>query len=145
MKTTALLSTLAFLAAVSTPVQAATPGEECDANGMRIYQMGFLTRGEQWTPEANDATRALQRAHLENITRLAEEGSLLIAGPFAYEDSDEDQSLRGIFIFDVPTREEALRLSQSDPAVQAGRLAIRIVPWYGPCGLTYAAREAIAR
>jgi ketosteroid isomerase-like protein len=28
----------------------------------------------------------------------------------------------------------------SDPAIQAGRLALRIIPWYGPYGLTLADR-----
>ena len=114
---------------------------ERDERGMRIYYMGFLTRGPAWTPEVTDATRALQQAHLANITRLAEDGRLLIAGPFAYDESDADQSLRGIFIFDTETRAEAEELARTDPAVQAGRLALRIVPWYGPYGLTYADRE----
>jgi uncharacterized protein YciI len=114
---------------------------ERDERGMRIYYMGFLTRGPAWTPEVTDATRALQQAHLANITRLAEDGRLLIAGPFAYDESDADQSLRGIFIFDTETRAEAEELARTDPAVQAGRLALRIIPWYGPYGLTYADRE----
>jgi len=115
---------------------------ERDERGMRIYFMGFLSRGPAWTAEVTDATRALQEAHLANIRRLAADGRLLIAGPFAYEESDTDQSLRGIFIFDTETRAEAEELARTDPAVQAGRLAIRIVPWYGPYGLTYADREA---
>lgn len=115
---------------------------ERDERGMRIYYMGFLTRGPAWTPEVTDATRALQEAHLANIRRLAEDGRLLIAGPFAYDETDADQSLRGIFIFDTETRAEAEELARTDPAVQAGRLALRIVPWYGPYGLTYADREA---
>jgi hypothetical protein len=61
---------------------------ERDERGMRIYYMGFLTRGPAWTPEQTDATRVLQEAHLANI----------------------------------------------------GRLALRIIPWYGPYGLTYADR-----
>jgi len=114
---------------------------ERDERGMRIYYMGFLTRGPAWTPEVTDATRALQQAHLADITRLAEDGRLLIAGPFAYDESDADQSLRGIFVFDTETRAEAEELARTDPAVQAGRLALRIIPWYGPYGLTYADRE----
>jgi uncharacterized protein YciI len=114
---------------------------ERDERGMRIYYMGFLTRGPAWTPEATDATRALQAAHLANIERLANDGRLLIAGPFVYDESDADQTLRGIYIFDTETRAEAEELARTDPAVQAGRLALRIVPWYGPYGLTYADRE----
>ncbi|MFH1177096.1 MAG: YciI family protein [Acidobacteriota bacterium] len=111
---------------------------EPDENGMRVYYMGFLTRGPSWTPEQTEATAKLQQAHLANINRLAEDGRLLIAGPFLYEAGDTDQSLRGIFIFDTETRAEAEELAKTDPAVKAGRLAIRIIPWYGPYGLTYA-------
>jgi len=110
---------------------------ERDERGMRIYYMGFLTRGPAWTAEVTEATKELQKAHLANIGRLAEDGRLLIAGPFAYEEGDADQSLRGIFIFDTETRAEAEELAATDPAVKAGRLAIRVVPWYGPYGLTY--------
>lgn len=109
-----------------------------DERGMRTYYMGFLTRGSKWTPEVTDETRALQKAHIANIERLARDGRLLIAGPFSYEPSDADQSLRGIFIFDTETRAEAEELAKTDPAVKAGRLAIRVIPWYGPYGLTYA-------
>jgi len=84
---------VAPLFAVAAEPQKRSPRER-DERGMRIYYMGFLTRGPAWTPEVTDATRALQQAHLANITRLAEDGRLLIAGPFAYDESDADQSLR---------------------------------------------------
>lgn len=111
---------------------------ERDENGMRVYYMGFLTRGPSWTPEQTDATKKLQEAHLANIKRLAEDGRLLIAGPFLHDPAEKDQSLRGIFIFDTETQAEAEELAKTDPAVKAGRLAIRIIRWYGPYGLTYA-------
>jgi uncharacterized protein YciI len=133
------LATVALLALAADPQRPSS--RERDERGMRIYYMGLLTRGPAWTPEVNDATRALQEAHLANIQRLAEDGRLLIAGPFAYDESDADQTLRGIYIFDTETRAEAEELARTDPAVQAGRLALRIVPWYGPYGLTYADRE----
>lgn len=129
---------LAAFALLANPLAHAEQAPACDANNMRMYQMGFLTRGPAWTPDVTDETRRIQAEHLANIGRLAAEGSLLIAGPFVYDQGEEDQALRGIFIFDLTSREEALRLANTDPAVIAGRLAIRIVPWYGPCGLTYA-------
>jgi uncharacterized protein YciI len=134
---------LTALAALALPLLAAAeePAKrsvrERDERGMRIYYMGFLTRGAAWTPEVTEATKKLQEAHLANITRLAEDGRLLIAGPFSYEATDADQSLRGIFIFDTETRAEAEELAATDPAVKAGRLQIRVIPWYGPYGLTY--------
>ena len=136
----AVVLTIVPLLALAAEPPKRSPRER-DERGMRIYYMGSLTRGPAWTPEVTDATRALQEAHLANIGRLAEDGRLLIAGPFAYDESDTDQSLRGIFIFDTETRAEAEELARTDPAVQAGRLALRIIPWYGPYGLTYADRE----
>jgi uncharacterized protein YciI len=112
---------------------------------MRIYLMGFLTREPSWTAEQTDATRKLQEEHLANIRRLAEDCRLLIAGPFEYEPTDADQSLRGIFMLDTETRAEAEELARTDPAVKAGRLAIRIIPWYGPYGLTYADHAAMVK
>ena len=134
-----LLAILVALPAVVGAQEAAKRSvRERDERGMRTYYMGFLTRGPAWTPEVTEATKKLQEAHLANINRLAEDGRLLIAGPFSYEPTDADQSLRGIFIFDTETRAEAEELAATDPAVKAGRLVIRIIPWYGPYGLTYA-------
>jgi uncharacterized protein YciI len=139
----AILALASALAGAQAPAKRSV--RERDERGMRTYFMGFLTRGPSWTPEQTDATRKLQEEHLANIRRLAEDGRLLIAGPFAYEASDADQSLRGIFIFDTETREEAEELAKTDPAVKAGRLTIRIIPWYGPYGLTYADHDTIVK
>ena len=46
-------------------------------------------------------------------------------------------ALAGIFIFDVPTLEEATALTREDPAVKAGRFTTEVLPWHGPAGLTY--------
>jgi uncharacterized protein len=142
---TALLLALTLAAAAAAQETAKKSVRERDERGMRIYYMGFLTRGPAWTPEQTDATRTLQEEHLANIRRLAEDGRLLIAGPFAYEESDTDQSLRGIFIFDTETRAEAEELASTDPAVKAGRLAIRVIPWYGPYGLTYPDHDTLVK
>jgi len=49
-------------------------------------------------------------------------------------------ALAGIFIFDVPSLEEAEALARMDPAVQAGRFTVEVMPWFGPAGLTYDGR-----
>ncbi|NNC82344.1 MAG: hypothetical protein HKN79_02105, partial [Flavobacteriales bacterium] len=72
-----------------------------DDYGMKQYVMAFLYSGEaRDLPEEEQAE--LMRAHLDNITRMAEEGDLVLAGPFMTEGE-----LRGIYIFDVRTLEEA--------------------------------------
>lgn len=90
----------------------------------------FLTRGPKWTAEKTTATEALQQAHLANIGRLAELKKLLIAGPFG-----DGGSLAGIFVFRVPSQEEAQTLTATDPAVQAGRLVAELHPWMVPEGI----------
>lgn len=100
-----------------------------DDYGMRQYVIAFLKEGPN---RGQDSTRAaeLQRAHLDNIRRLAEEGKLVLAGPFM-----DQQEVRGIFVFDVRTVEEARQLTESDPAIEAGRLEVDLRPWYGSAAL----------
>ncbi|MCL2919174.1 YciI family protein [Shewanella litorisediminis] len=101
-----------------------------DEYGMKSYVMAFLKKGPNRT--GTDEERAqLQRAHLDNIGRLAKEGKLLLAGPFL-----NDGELRGIYLFDVKSVEEARVLTESDPAVKAGSLVMELVPWYGSAAIT---------
>jgi uncharacterized protein YciI len=127
---------LVFIA-VSTLVHATSSSTAKEENGMQAYYIGFLSRGERWTSEQTEQTRALQAGHMQHIQDMAKSGKLLIAGPFMYEASDTDQNLRGIFIFDVATLEQAQALATEDPSVKAGRLKIEFRKWYGPVGLTY--------
>ena len=92
--------------------------------------LALLTRGAKWTPEKTPATAELQKAHMANIVRLAELKKLVVAGPFG-----DDGKLRGIFVFKVASIDEARALTETDPAVQAGRLAIDIHPWVVPEGV----------
>lgn len=97
---------------------------------MTTAYLGFLTRGAKWTPEKTPATQEIQKAHLANINRLAEMKKLVVAGPFG-----DDTNLRGIFVFRVASIDEAKALAETDPAVQAGRLAIDMHPWLVPEGV----------
>lgn len=100
-----------------------------DDYGMKKYVMAFLKRGPN--PSKDSATAAeLQRAHLQNINRMAEEGKLSLAGPFF-----GSGELRGIYVFNVSSIEEAEALTNSDPAIQAGALDMDLLEWYGPAGL----------
>ena len=92
--------------------------------------LAFLVRGEKWTPDQTPETEAIQKAHLANISRLAEMKKLVVAGPFG-----DNGTLRGIFVFRVNSLEEARELAETDPAVKAGRLALKIHPWVVPEGI----------
>lgn len=132
---------LAFLLASITPVAAQEPSEApvydaelaaevgADDYGMKRYVMAFLKSGPN-RPEDPEEAQALQRAHMDNIRRMAEEGRLVLAGPFM-----DDGEIRGIYVFDVDSMEEAEALTATDPAVQAGSLVMELHPWYGSAAL----------
>lgn len=100
-------------------------GVGADQYGMKRYVMAFLKRGPNRGQDSLTAAN-LQKAHMQNINRMANEGKLVLAGPF-FDDGD----VRGIYIFNVSTVEEARALTETDPAIQAGRLAMELHPWYG--------------
>ncbi len=100
-----------------------------DNYGMKQYVMAFLKAGPNRSQDEETAAK-LQTAHLKNIQRLAAEGKLLLAGPFL-----DDGNVRGIYIFNVPTLDEAEKLTQTDPAIQAGSLVMELHLWYGSAAL----------
>ena len=100
-----------------------------DEYGMRRYVLAFLKAGpnrSQSEAEANE----LQRAHMANIKRMADEGKLAVAGPFL-----DGGELRGLYLFAVESIEEARKLTETDPAVKAGRLILELHAWYGSAAL----------
>lgn len=100
-----------------------------DEYGMKRYVLAFLKRGPN-RDRTKEESNKLQRAHLDNITRLAEAGKLVLAGPFL-----NDGDMRGIYVFNVETVEEARVLTQTDPAIKAGSLVMELLPWYGSAAL----------
>jgi uncharacterized protein YciI len=100
-----------------------------DDYGMKKYVMAFLKSGTVKIADSSERAK-LQKAHLNNITRLANEGKLIVAGPFL-----DNQEIRGIFIFNVESIEEAKALTETDPAIKAGTLVMDLHPWYGSAAL----------
>jgi uncharacterized protein len=100
-----------------------------DEYGMSHYVMALLKAGPNRDQDSLTAA-GLQQAHLKNIRRMAEEGKLILAGPFM-----DEVDLRGIYIFDTASVDEARQWTETDPAIRAGRLVMELHPWYGPAGL----------
>jgi uncharacterized protein YciI len=67
---------------------------------------------------------------LKNIEHLAKKGKLVLAGPFL-----DGGEIKGIYIFNVQSIEEARELTKTDPAIKAGRLVMELHPWYGSAAL----------
>lgn len=101
-----------------------------DTYGMKKYVIAFLYRGDR-VSEYSEAERAkLQESHLANINRMAEEGKLVMAGPFF-----GNEELRGLYFFAVESIEEAKALTETDPSIQAGVLKMDLKEWYGSAAL----------
>lgn len=100
-----------------------------DEYGMKSYVMAFLKEGPSLESDP-DSLAALQMAHMKNIRKLADSGKLVVAGPFI-----EGGDLKGIYVFDVETIEEARALTETDPAIQSGNLVMELHPWYCSAGL----------
>ncbi|MGK7297146.1 MAG: YciI family protein [Candidatus Wenzhouxiangella sp. M2_3B_020] len=96
-----------------------------DDYGMRRYVMAFLKTGPT-PPEDPERARELQAAHMANIRRMAEEGQLVLAGPFM-----DDTEIRGIYLFATDDLHQASEWTATDPAVKAGSLVMELHPWYG--------------
>ena len=82
-------------------------------------------------PELSEAdTDALQDRHLAYRAELREQGYLVAGGPLVDQD---DERLRGLSVMSVD-QDTARRLSEEDPAVQAGRLEAHVMTWMVPAG-----------
>jgi uncharacterized protein len=82
-------------------------------------------------PELTDEEAAeLQDRHLAFRADLRDRGLLVGGGPLVDQD---DERLRSISIWTCDP-ETARGLSNEDPAVQAGRLAVEVMTWMVPAG-----------
>jgi uncharacterized protein len=124
-------------AQVPTQAPAPAPPQAPAHPRMKTYYLGLITKGPKWTAEATPEVMKIQEGHLANINRLWSEGKLVVAGPIA-----EDGNLRGIFVFDVASMDEAKALAATDPAVQAGRLVVEFHPWMVQDGVLPAGKPA---
>lgn len=101
-----------------------------DELGMRKYVMALLLRGDRVSEYSPEQRQEIQAGHMANIGKMAEMGKLVLAGPFF-----GNEELRGIYIFDVQSIEEAKALTEADPAIQAGVLKMDLKEWYGSAAL----------
>lgn len=100
-----------------------------DEYGMSQYVMAILKTGPN-KPASKEISDSLFRGHMDNIQRMAENGELILAGPFM-----DNSDYRGIYIFNVKTIEEAKKLTETDPAIQYGSLIMDLKTWYGSATL----------
>ena len=95
---------------------------------MQQYFIAFLKRGPIRTQNEEESA-LLQSAHLEHLGKMYELGYADISGPFG-----DDGNIRGMTIYNVPTKKMADSLANADPMVKAGRLEIEMHPWWAAKG-----------
>jgi uncharacterized protein len=103
---------------------------QADDYGMRKYVIAFLFSGDRISEYTPEERAEIQKGHMANINELSEMEKLILAGPFFGNDT-----MRGIFIFNVDSKEEAEELTNTDPAIQAGVLKMDLKEWYGSAAL----------
>jgi uncharacterized protein YciI len=131
----ALFGTIASAAESPAPAPAATFDAElakrlgADARGMRPYVFVVLKTGPKPMPKGPERD-AMFKGHFANITRLADEGKLVSAGPF-----DGVDGWRGMFIFAVKDIAEARALTETDPVLQNGEMIAEYHQLYSSAAL----------
>ena len=122
----ALVIALALIATSPTvPLLAGSPPAPHMPANMAAYYLVLLRKGPNWSATPTADSKAMQEAHLANIRSLWKSGKMVVAGPIG-----DDGDLRGIFLFAVDSLDEAKRLTDTDPAVKAGRLVADVHPWW---------------
>jgi uncharacterized protein YciI len=102
-----------------------------DDRGMKMYVLCILKTGPKDAEIKGKERDDIFAGHFANIGRLAEQGKLAVAGPF----EKNDRAYRGLYIFNVPTIEEAEKLVVLDPAVKAGVFVPELTVWYASASL----------
>jgi len=102
-----------------------------DERGMKMYVLCILKTGPKDAEITGKAREDIFAGHFANINSLAEQGKLAVAGPFG----KNDKTFRGLYVFNVPTIEEAEKLVVLDPAVKAGVFVPDLTLWYGSAAM----------
>ena len=123
------LSSIFIADALTTALFMAVPA---DAQQITLKQATIvvLSKGPHWTdantPEHND----LQRRHALYRLQLANEGTVLAAGPVEADLLGPEH--RGFSVYLDKTEKEIATLNAADPKIAAGHLTYHIIRWYIP-------------
>lgn len=85
------------------------------------YTFVFLNTRTDKAELAKEELDNLMKGHLANISRLASEGKLIVAGPF--------DGGGGIFIFKSPSPDTVKQWLSTDPGIRANRWRIEMFPY----------------
>ena len=103
-----------------------------------VYTMVLLRRPPDAPEMSDEALDDLQARHLAYRAELRRRGVLVVNGPLGEQ---SDIAMRGLSVFACEL-DEARRLSDADPSVQAGRLTYDVFEWWVGAGtLAFPATE----
>jgi hypothetical protein len=95
-----------------------------------VYTLVLLRRPPDAPEMSEPELDALQARHLAYRAELRRSGVVVANGPL---DEQSDVALRGLSIFACDL-DEARRLTEGDPSVQAGRLTYDVFEWWVAAG-----------
>lgn len=128
-----ILLALALTVLVTAPPAVAsepdvTSDDEVAPAQFEKHYLVLLMRPENPPTFSDEEGAEIQSAHLGHLHKLWVEGDAVIAGPFEVPD---DERMRGLVLFrgDLTT-DEVKALAEDDPAVKAGRLEVKVLPWW---------------
>lgn len=89
------------------------------------FVFAYLKTGPSSATNTPAQKQEIFKGHMANMKRLADERTLIIAGPYA---KPADPTWRGLFIFDTPSIDEARKFVATDPGVVAGEFVAECIP-----------------
>lgn len=93
--------------------------------GEADYTLVYLTTGPASAGHTKEQKQEIFAGHMANMKRLADEGSLLIAGPFG---KARNPKWRGIFVMNTGDTAKATEIVSTDPGVSSQEFAPIFVP-----------------
>jgi len=91
---------------------------------LESYTFVLLRRGRHADEYSEAELEEIQAGHLAFLDRMHREGHI-VSGPFRDQD---DETKRGFSIYRT-SLEETRRLTEDDPAIQAGRMSVEAMTW----------------
>jgi uncharacterized protein YciI len=124
MRRAPLAAVVALVVAASGPAPARGADKPFE---MESVQLVLLLRAPTWKKLPAEEAEALQRRHIAHLEAMGKAGNIVVAGPLSEQ---ADPSYRGVCVYRVGSVEEARRLAEQDPAVQAGQLRVEAMTWW---------------
>jgi len=105
--------------------------QETAREGASVYYVVFLRPDPARKPLAKEEGERIQKAHMANILKMADDGYLAGAGPF----ENDPPPISGVFLMKAKSIDEARRMAGEDPTVREHRNTIDVHAWRAPAGI----------